>query len=141
MHTEHLENVRPAAVGFGWFVSVAVVSAIGLVLAALGMMEPDGMANSGLWGALAIAIGFSFGGWLIGLRVGLAPILHGVAIGFVSLFVWFVANVVAGEALDAAEWLGDSETYYAGLLILQIAAAAVGARMGSRSQRRAALAG
>jgi hypothetical protein len=137
MHTEHLENVRPVGVLFGWFVSVAVVSLIALVLAATGLVDPEATSGGALWGVLAIAVGFGFGGWLIGARLGVAPILHGVAMGIVSILVWFLANLLAGETVADSALVSGSEAYYAGLLLLQIVAAAVGASVGSRGQRRA----
>jgi hypothetical protein len=139
MHTEHLQNVRPAGVLFGWFVSVAVVSLLALLLAATGLVDTEATSGGGLWGVLAIAVGFGFGGWLLGARLGVAPILHGVAMGIVSILVWFVANLLAGETVADSAWVSGSEAYYAGLLLLQIVAAAVGARIGS-SRRRSATA-
>ncbi|WP_420125769.1 hypothetical protein [Longimicrobium sp.] len=136
MHTEHLQNLKPSWVLFGWFVSVAVVSLIALVLAAMGMTDPDG-ASMGLWGVIAIGVGFFLGGLVTGARVGAAPILHGVSMGIVSLLVWFFANLAFGEALDAETWGEGTPAFYAGSLILQMAAATVGARFGSRQQRRA----
>jgi hypothetical protein len=136
MHTEHLQNVRPSWVLFGWFVSVAVVSLFGLVLAAAGLVDPDASGVGALWGVIAITAGFFLGGLVTGARVGAAPILHGVGMGLVSLLVWFFANLVFGEGLDAETWGADSPAFYAGSLILQIAAAALGARYGSRQQRR-----
>jgi hypothetical protein len=138
MHTEHLQNVRPAGVLFGWFVSVAVVSLIAVVLAALGV-EPEGATASGLLGVAAIAAGFGVGGWFIGARLGVAPILHAVGIGFVSILVWFLANLLAGETVADSAWVSGSEAYYAGLLLLQIVAAAVGGHIGSARQRSATL--
>jgi hypothetical protein len=137
MHTEHLQNVRPAGVLFGWFVSVAVVSLIALVLAATGL-EPEGTTGGALLGALAIAVGFGFGGWFIGARLGVAPILHAVGIGIASILVWFLANLLAGETVADSAWVSGSEAYYAGLLLLQIVAAAVGGRIGSRRRRTVA---
>jgi hypothetical protein len=139
MHTEHLENVRPGGVLFGWFVSVAVVSAIALALAATGLVDTESSTGGGLWGAAAIAAGFALGGWFVGARMGVAPILHGVAMGIVSILVWFLANLVAGETVAGSGMVRGSEAYYAGLLLLQIVAAAVGAAMGSRRQRLAAV--
>lgn len=136
MHTEHLQNVRPGGVLFGWFVSVAVVSLIAVVLAALGV-EPEGSTGSGLLGVAAIAVGFGVGGWFIGARLGVAPILHAVGIGFVSILVWFLANLLAGETVADSAWVSGSEAYYAGLLLLQIVAAAVGGRIGSMRRRSA----
>ena len=137
MHTEHLQNVRPAGVLFGWFVSVAVVSLIALVLAATGLVDPESTSSGGLWGVLAIGVGFFVGGWFVGSRLGVAPILHGVAIGIVSILVWFVANLLAGETVADGAWTSGSEAYYAGLLLLQIVAATLGASIASRSRRRA----
>ncbi|HEX6041861.1 hypothetical protein [Longimicrobium sp.] len=136
MHTEHLQNVRPAGVLFGWFVSVAVVSLIAVGLAALGL-EPESGTGSGLLGAAAIAVGFGVGGWILGQRLGVAPILHGVAMGVVSILVWFAANLLAGETVADSAWVTGSEAYYAGLLLLQMVAAGVGASIGSRAKRRA----
>lgn len=137
MHTEHLQNVRPAGVLFGWFVSVAVVSLIALLLGALGMVDTDSTTGGGWWGVLAIAVGFAVGGWFIGQRLGVAPILHGIAMGIVSILVWFLANLLAGETVADSAWVTGSEAYYAGLLLLQMVAAALGASVGSRAQRRA----
>lgn len=134
MHTEHLQNVRPAGVLFGWFVSVAVVSLIALLLAATGL-EPEGTTGGALLGVLAIAVGFGLGGWFIGARLGVAPILHAVGIGIVSVLVWFLANLLAGETVADSAWVSGSEAYYAGLLLLQIIAAGLGGRIGSRRQR------
>ena len=134
MHTEHLQNVRPSWVFFGWFVSVAVVSLIVLTLLALRILSADATAGEAAWGVLAIAAGFLAGGWLTGARVGAAPILHGIAMGLVSLLVWFVANLLFGEALGATTWDGNP-AYYAGMLLLQMAAAGVGAWVGSREGR------
>ncbi|HYW10431.1 MAG TPA: hypothetical protein VE871_00705 [Longimicrobium sp.] len=140
MHTEHLQNVRPAGVLFGWFVSVAVVSLIALVLAVTGIVDPEASGSGGLWGVLAIAVGFFVGGWFVGSRLGVAPILHGVAMGVVSILVWFLANLLAGETVADSAWVSGSETYYAGLLLLQMVAAGLGASVSSRSRRRATVA-
>ncbi|HST63238.1 MAG TPA: hypothetical protein VLK84_31295 [Longimicrobium sp.] len=140
MHTEHLQNVRPAGVLFGWFVSVAVVSLIALVLAVTGIVDPESTGSGGLWGVLAIAVGFFVGGWFVGSRLGVAPILHGVAMGVVSILIWFLANLLAGETVADSAWVSGSETYYAGLLLLQMVAAGLGASVSSRSKRRATVA-
>jgi uncharacterized membrane protein (DUF441 family) len=131
MHTEHLQNVRPSWVFFGWFVSVSVMSLIVLALIALRLLSPDATSEGLGWGVAAIAAGFLTGGWLTGARVRAAPILHGVAIGMVSLLVWYAVNVLFGAWLGATTWEG-SPAFYSGMLILQMAAAAVGARFGVR---------
>ena len=46
-----------------------------------------------------------------------------------------VNRFVAGESLDATTWNDGSPAFYAGALILQMASAAVGARLGSRQPR------
>jgi hypothetical protein len=135
MHTEHLQNVRPGGVFFGWFVSAAVVSAAALALAATGLVDPESTSGGGVWGVLAIGVGFAFGGWLTGSRLGVAPILHAVGMGLVSILVWFVANLLAGETVADSAMVSGSEAYYAGMLLLQIVAAAVGGRLGSRGKR------
>jgi hypothetical protein len=56
--------------------------------------------------------------------------------GLFSIVVWLVANLV-GEALDAAAWNDVSPAVAAGGLLVQIVAAAVGARIGSRGRRAA----
>ena len=135
MHTEHLQNVRPSWVAFGWFVSVAVVSLILVALNAAGLLA-EGSPATGPWTLASLVIGFALGGFFTGARVGTAPILHGVAIGLFSIVVWLVANLV-GEALDATTWDDISPALYAGGLLAQIVAAAVGARIGSRGRRAA----
>jgi ABC-type amino acid transport system permease subunit len=135
MHTEHLENVRPSWVGFGWFVSVAVASLVLVALNALGLIV-EGSRSTGPWTVAALLVGFTLGGFFTGARVGAAPILHGVAMGLFSIVVWLVANLV-GEALDAAAWNEVSPAVAAGGLLVQIVAAAVGAHIGSRGRRAA----
>ncbi len=137
MHTEHLQNVRPGWVFFGWFISVAVLSLAVLALIALRIVSPDASAGEAAWGAAAIAAGFFAGGWLTGVRVGAAPILHGISMGLVSLLVWFAANLLAGETLGATTWDLGRPGYNSGMLILQIAAAAAGGLLGSRRARAA----
>lgn len=129
MQTEHLQNVRPSWVAFGWF-AAAAVSGLGLVgLSSLGVLHPASGAGNG-WALLAVLVGFFCGGWLVGWRTGEAPVLHGVGIGLFSLVVWFLANLLAG-VLDAAEWTGLNPTVAAATLLLQIGAAVFGAWYGT----------
>ena len=58
-------------------------------------------------------------------------ILHAVGIGLFSVIVWFVANLIAGETLDAAEW-SVAPASAAGAVLFQIAAAAIGARIATQ---------
>lgn len=131
MHSEHLRNLRPSWIAFGWFISIAVASLVVLGLAALGVAEPSA-AEEAVWVALAIAIGFLAGGLLAGMRSGAAPILHGVAIGLFSVLVWFLANLLLGEPTDATAWRVMAPGTAAGLLLLQMAAASLGAWFGVR---------
>jgi hypothetical protein len=135
MHSEHLENVRPGAVALGWFIAAAVTSLAVFAMLAVGLLSRDGHGGT-LWGLLATAAGFFAGGWFVGMRTGRAPILHAVAIGLFSLLVWLLVNLLPGEMLDAESW-DVGAAYAAGLILLQIVAAAIGGRMGSRDARRA----
>ena len=137
MHTEHLNNVRPGTVAFGWFISAAVTSLIVIGLIAVGVLSRDGLGGTG-WGLLAIAAGFFAGGWYVGMRTGRAPILHAVAMGLFSLVLWLLLNLIPGQMLNAESWSG-SAAYGAGLILLQIGAAAIGGRIGSRNARAATM--
>jgi hypothetical protein len=136
MHTEQLRSLRPGTALLGWFIGAAVVSLVVIAMIAVGLLRRDGTGGTG-WGLLAIAVGFMAGGWWVGWRAGAAPILYGVAMGLVSLLVYFLVNLVPGALLDAQSW-SVGPAYVAGLLLLQIAAAAVGGRIGSREARAAA---
>ena len=138
MHTEHLQNVRPSWVAFGWFVSAAMTSLVLFGMIALRLLGPEG---GSLWVALAIFAGFLAGGYFLGARVGLAPILHAVAIGLFSVVVWLLANLLFGEPLGQTTWDALSPTFVAGIFLLQIVAAALGARLASRDARAAAATG
>jgi hypothetical protein len=129
MHSEHLRNVRPGTVALGWFIGAAVTSLAVFALLALGLLPRDG-AGSTAWGLLATAAGFFAGGWFAARRDGSAPILHAVAIGLFSLLVWFLVNLLPGQLLDAESW-DVGAAYAAGLILLQIVAAAIGGRLGS----------
>ncbi|HET7232499.1 MAG TPA: hypothetical protein VFJ16_20995 [Longimicrobium sp.] len=137
MHTEHLNNVKPGRVAFGWFVSAAITSLIVFAMLAVGLLSRDGTGGTAL-GLLATAVGFFAGGWYIGMRSGRAPILHAVAIGLFSLLVWFLVNLIPGQALDAESW-NVGAAYGAGLILLQIVAAAIGGRIASRDARAGAV--
>ncbi|MBV9773896.1 MAG: hypothetical protein JO040_08095 [Gemmatimonadetes bacterium] len=129
MHSEHLQNVRPSWVAFGWFVAAAVTGLVLLALAAVGIVHPAA-ETGGAWVFLAVLVGFLAGGWVVGWRTGSAPILHGVGIGLFSLVIWLLANLLAG-ALHLTDWTALSPTVAAGVLLLQIVAAAAGAWYGT----------
>ncbi len=134
MHSEHLENVRPSWVAFGWFIGVAVMSAILFGLIALGVVPRSGEIGLG-WVLLSVFVGFLAGGYLTGVRVRAAPILHAVGIGLFSVAVWFVANLVAGETLNASEWQ-VAPASAAGAVLFQVIAAAIGAHIATRRSAR-----
>jgi hypothetical protein len=127
MHSEHLQNVRPLTVALGWFVAAAVTSLAVFAMLAVGLLSRDGHGGT-LWGLIATAAGFFAGGWFMGMRARQAPILHAVAVGLFSLLVWFLVNLLPGRMLDAESW-DVGAAYAAGLILLQIVAAAVGGRM------------
>ena len=127
MHSEHLQNVRPSWVAFGWFIGVAVMSAILFGLIALGIVPRTGEIGLA-WVLLSVFVGFLAGGYLTGIRVRAAPILHAVGIGLFSVAVWFVANLLAGETLNASEWK-VAPASAAGAVLFQVIAAAIGAHM------------
>ncbi|HEX8907320.1 MAG TPA: hypothetical protein VF771_20880 [Longimicrobiaceae bacterium] len=135
MHTEHLTNVRPGTLLLGWFIGAAAVSLAVIAMIAVGLLPRDGTGGTG-WGLLAIAAGFMAGGWWTGWRAGAAPILYAVGMGLVSLLLYFLVNLVPGQIFDAESW-SVGPGYVAGLLLLQIVAAAVGALIGSREARAA----
>jgi len=135
MHSEHLQNVRPGTVALGWFVAAAATSLAVFAMIAVGLLSRDGHGGT-LWGLVATAAGFFAGGWFVGWRTGQAPILYAVAIGLFSLLVWLLVNLVPGQLLGAESW-DVGAAYAAGLILLQIVAAAFGGRLGSRDARRA----
>jgi MFS family permease len=137
MHTEHLSNVRPSWVAFGWFLSAAATGAAIIALLALGLLPWDGTSHSG-WLLPAFFAGFFVGGWFTGLRTGAAPILHAVGIGLFSVVAWLAVNLVFGEPTRETDWNALPPALAAGLILLQIIAAALGARLGSREARELA---
>lgn len=137
MHTEHLQNVRPGRVLVGWFVAIAVTSFVYVALAGLGIIEgtTEGELGDGFWALAAVVVGFWFGGLWTGWRSPEAPILHGVAIGLLSLVAWFVLNVVATLAFEEADWVALGPVLAAALVLLQVVAAIAGAWFASRLLR------
>ncbi len=135
MHTEHLENVRPTWVAFGWFIGVAVMSAHLIGLIALGVVPRTGEIGLG-WVLATVFVGFLAGGYLTGVRVRAAPILHAVGIGLFSVVFWFIANLLAGGILNQADWKVPAASA-AGALLFQILAAGIGAHLATRDARAA----
>lgn len=125
-----LPDLRPAWIPLGWFVAASLTSLLLLAMAAFG---PAGDApGEGFWTPLALLLGFGLAGFFVGVRVGAAPTLHAVGIGLFSLLVWVAVNVFLGEPTDQTAWTALSTREATALLLLQTAAAAVGARLGVR---------
>lgn len=135
METEHLQSVRIGIVGAGWLVAIAVASLIALAATALGLVEADSALGARLE-ISAIAVGFFAGGMFAGLRAREAPILHGIAIGLLSLPVWFFVNLISAVAFPDSAWDALSPRYTVSVILLQLVAAVLGARMGYRKLLR-----
>jgi hypothetical protein len=101
MHTEHLENVKPTWVVFGWFIGAAAFSLLLMGMILVGLLGSDSPASALV--LVAIFVGYVAGGFVIGMRTGAAPILHAVAVGMVSLLFWLVVNLLA-SGLQADTW-------------------------------------
>lgn len=124
MQSEHLTNLHPGWVLGGWLIAVAVAAALYLAGVGAGLVGPDqGVA---VWVAVSIAGGFFVGGLLVGMRWSDAPILHGAAITFLSVVVWFAVLLLGDPAAP------DSVPLVLGLILLQLVAACFGGWMGRR---------
>lgn len=135
MHTEHLQNVRGVQVAAGWLIAIAISSLLGLVLVGFGVLE-DAMRVNTFWSLLIVLFGFWAGGFAAGFRALQAPILHGVAIGLMSLVVWVVVNGVLSLLSPRVQWEGLTVPLAIGLVLTQMAAAIVGALMGYNTALR-----
>ncbi|MEQ1856822.1 MAG: hypothetical protein ABL963_10140 [Longimicrobiales bacterium] len=124
MQSEHLSNLHPGWVAGGWLAAIAVAAALYLAGVGLGLVAADQGAVVGV--SLAIGGGFFVGGLLVGMRWSDAPILHGIAMTFLSVVVWFVILVFGGPA-DV-----EPVTMVLGLILLQLVSACAGAAVGRR---------
>lgn len=137
MHSEHLQNVRPSWVAFGWFIGFAMTGLLLFALIAVGILDAvPAEDDATFWTLVALGFGFAGGGFFVGARTAAAPILHGVGMGLFSLLVWFVVNLFLGEPTDQTAWSALDGESLAGLLLLQIAAAIAGAWLGRRWTHR-----
>jgi hypothetical protein len=125
MQSEHLSNLHPGWVVGGWLVSAAVTAAVYVAGVGLGLVSADSAAV--IWVVASMALGFFVGGLLVGMRWSDAPILHGAAITFLSVLVWFVVLIFGGP--------GDAEPLdvVLGLILLQLASACGGGWVGRRT--------
>jgi hypothetical protein len=124
MQSEQLSNLHAGWIVGGWLVAVAVTAALYVGGAGLGLVRPD--APAAPWVAVSMAGGFFVGGLLVGMRWSDAPILHGAAITFFSVLVWFLILVLGGpEGIE-------SISLVLGLILLQFVAACGGGWVGRR---------
>ncbi|MEJ2206554.1 MAG: hypothetical protein P8170_20880 [Gemmatimonadota bacterium] len=102
MHSEHLTNLHPGWVVMGWLIAAAITSGVYLALVGSGLLFAGGGAVVGI--GIAMAVGFFAGGLFVGVRWSDAPILHGGAITFLSVVIWFVGSLAlpgsVGRGLD-----------------------------------------
>lgn len=131
---ESVRSIRPAWIGLGWFIGAALTSLLVFVLSVLGLIR-ENAPTEGMGVTLSLLIGFVIAGFWVGTRVNAAPVLHGVAMGLLSLAVWFALNVFAGSVGEG--WHAVSAPVAAALLGLQTVSSVVGARAGVRFARRA----
>ncbi len=129
MHTEHLQNVRMSRVLAGWLVAIAVSSLVALVFEALGVLT-RGILLSTLWSLVSVLVGFWAGGFFTGFRAIEAPILHGVAIGLMTLVAWALVNALAILLFPDTEWQRLTVAAAVGVMFVQMAAAVLGALLG-----------
>ena len=124
MQSEHLTNLHPGWVIGGWGIAVSVTAALYLGGGGLGVVRPE--ANALAWLVASLAGGFYVGGLFVGLRWSDAPILHGVAISFFSVLVWFVVTLFGDTDVF------DSAPVVLGLILVQLVASIAGGWMGRR---------
>lgn len=135
MHTEHLQRVRPGIVVAGWLVAVAVASLIIVSLLGLNVLDAESTAGTRV-SMGAVAIGFFVGGLFAGLRAREAPILHGAALGLISLIVWFALNFLSAIFFREFDWQALTAELAITLVLIQIVAAILGARFGYRTTKK-----
>lgn len=133
MHTEHIHNLHPGWVLGGWLVAVAVAGAAFMVFLGLGLLRPE-WALTNVLVLAAVALGFFAGGFFVGLRWSDAPILHGAAITFLSVLVWFLGSLLAPGTLGGTE--AEGPAFVLGLVLLQLTASVSGGWLGRTLVRR-----
>ena len=126
MHSEHISNLHPGWVVGGWLVGVAVSSAGFMILVGIGLLRPDSAASA-LLVPLVVAVGFYVAGLFVGLRWSDAPILHGVAITFFSVLVWFLGEIVAPRVMEPTLGArGGGSRFVLGMILLQLVVTVAG---------------
>jgi hypothetical protein len=138
MHTEHLQNVRWGRVAAGWLVAIAATSVIVFGFVLVGLMGESAPRDT-VWAITAVAAGFLVGGWFTGSGSLEAPILHGVAMGLMSLVVWVGLNLIMVIAFRGATWEALTAGATASVILTQIVAAIAGCWIAGRgAEERAA---
>jgi hypothetical protein len=132
MHSEHLHNVQISWVAFGWFVGLAVATTVLLLLAGAGFSHWGGVAEHVAL-AVAVAIGWFCGGFIVGFKAAAAPLLHGFAMALFTFVAWFGLNVAfGGLTTGLAAWEYFSARSLAAALLVQLVAAIAGCWLGYR---------
>lgn len=131
MHTEHLTNVKTYWVASGWFISVAVASAILLFMEGVGLLGRSEVLDA-VWISVAVGLGFGSGGFFAGFRTAAAPILHGSAIAGTTFVVWFLSNIVVGGVTTGVSAWEPLTRGAALALLVQGGAAILGCWIGYR---------
>ena len=131
-----IRDLHPGWVAFGWFVAACFTGALLLAFSVIGVLAP-GTGSETLGVSLALILGFFWGGFFIATRAPFAPALHGVGIALFSLVVWVALNLLFGEATGVTAWDELSFSDSVVLLLLQVAGAVLGARVGARWVRSA----
>jgi hypothetical protein len=127
MHSEHLTNLHPGWVVMGWLIAAAITSGVYLALVGSGLLLAGGGAVVGI--GIAMAVGFFAGGLFVGVRWSDAPILHGGAITFLSVAIWFVGSLALPGSVE--DWSGPTPAVL-GLILLQLVASVGGGWTGRR---------
>jgi len=132
MHSEHLRNVQFSWVAFGWFVSLAVATTVLLLLAGAGFSHWGGLAELVAL-AIAVAVGWFCGGFIVGFKAAAAPLLHGFAMALFTFVAWFALNLAfGGITTGATAWEYLSGRSLAAAFLVQVLAAIAGCWVGYR---------
>ncbi|MDH3205489.1 MAG: hypothetical protein OEO79_02700 [Gemmatimonadota bacterium] len=124
MQSEHLSNLHAGWVIGGWLIAASVTAGLYLGGVGLGLVQPG--QGAAVWIGVSMGGGFFVGGMLVGMRWSDAPLLHGAAITFFSVLVWFVVTLTVESGGV------ESVRLVLGLVLLQFVASCSGAWMGRR---------
>jgi hypothetical protein len=117
----------------GWFISVAVASAVLLSMEGVGLLG-RGEVLDAIWISVGVALGFATGGFFAGFRTAAAPILHGAAMAATSFVAWLLSNIVlGGVTTGVSAWEPLTVRASALALLVQGGAAILGCWLGYRA--------